>query len=928
MSCSAESVMTSDHSLTINKEIIFKYDNISTIEEAYGELIKFMKTHKSDANTCKFRSYGNPFIGMDIPEEEYDTLAELLSRYSILDKGLPQHGICIGRKQNEKHLLMIDLDVKTTSYHKFTEYYPFFYKLAQAISKHIGSQSFKVYTRKEYQKDNLCKNGAHVLFTDIVVNPGITVALESDDIKDCLQDIYNIDTSVDIKDIIDKVSFGNGLIGLLGSRKPESKQYWEVTLQNDEYRFSCGMKYTEENVLKRMMAIKETMLFPRGNEIELCDQEQRSIRLIFDQADQVPVAKVTRSNKELFKEQPDFISKLVDLIGKQYLTNYESWLKIGMAIKQSGGTVELFDKISQKAKNYDSFNAIKTKWESFKDDYHGNKVTIGTLKYYARLSDPVGYESLCERNKTLEYVVNNYTDCLMVDYLCTCNDDASNFIKKLRCRCNKEVNRVGLCVSNWYSYNGVYYKEIDEGVIKEKLFDSLYQRINCIYKDYKAVLDVIIAYEECEGKKDVKNLKKSNDLYNIKEILESINGDNKKKLSNLKKVYQNLVKNAKTVRDKINDSSERNKLLTVLQDKTILKNTEYISEFNNQQSTVVFENGVYDAFEKKMIHSEKNTFSCRRNFVQPTQHSIDIFDKYMASLFPDVRVRTLMYELLAKMLTPDPIQYIIFFTGVGSNGKSVFITFLEKLLGDYFKGVSGAFFSGEVKKGSCDPELVDTIHRRCISVNEPAKNNKLAGSFIKSLTGDDYITARGLYKDNVTWKPTAKHIITCNDIPSTDDLTEGFKRRLIIIPFTAKFLTEEAYKAALEEGEEDVALRDDLLIRELMKPETLDEIASLLVTKYYNIRCAYDLPDPCKKFNMEYIKSNDPFDSWIEECLTIDADSTVEMQVLYDNYKNYIELNTNEKKLPKVKFETLLKQKTKCSCAHVGKRPVTGVRLN
>ena len=938
--------------LTIEKKKSFKYDNLTTIDSVWKELVNFIERHKTNKkhqNCCLFGSYSKPFGNLNIKEEEYEDMIELLARYSFLDDEDENHGICIGRKQEGEHLLMIDIDVKTKDKHDVGEYFPWFYKLAVAIADFIGSKEYRVFTRKQYYcKDKkVWKNGAHVIYKDIVIESGIKIDFTSSkEIQELLQVIYEIDTCVVKNDIIDNVSFGKGLIGLIGSRKPESHQYWPVELIDGDLHFSVGKKLTSDDVLlERMNDIRTSMLIPLGNELYITERFrvlEENNKTVSGVANSDRSTVVSAEAETVCKGLPfettvgrslsgvhfsnGFLNKLVDLISIQYLTNYESWLKIGMGIKTCGGSIELFDKISQKAKNYGGFESINKKWESFKDDYYGDKITIGTLKYYARLSDPSGYEALCERNKTLEYVVNNYTDCLMIDYLCSNDSDSSGFIKDLRCRCAKETNRVSLCVTNWYHYNGVYYKEIDEGEIKTKLFDPLYNQINEIYKDYKEIVNIITQMQEC-NKSELKKLKNKKSRYNLREILDSLNGSSENKIKRLKSTYMSLAKKAQNVRDKIKDSNERNRLLTVLQDKAIIKNVEYIADYNNKQSTVVFENGVYDAFEKKMIDCKKNTFSCKKTFTEPSKETIELFERYMISLFPDIRIRTLMYELLAKMLTPDPIQYIIFFTGVGSNGKSCFIAFLEKLLGDYFKAATGSFFSGEVKKGGCDPELVDTIHRRCISVNEPSKGVKLAGSFIKSLTGDDYITARGLYKDNVTWRPTAKHIITCNDIPSTDDLTEGFKRRVIIIPFQSRFLGEESYKKGLENDEFDIALRDDVLIRELMKEETLNEIATLLITKYYNIRSVYDLPEPCQKFKDEYIKSNDPIDSWLEENCELDESYNVELQVVYDDYKKYIEENTNEKKLSKRKFEEVLRNKTKCGIGHNKIANVCGLKI-
>ena len=57
--------------------------------------------------------------------------------------------------------------------------------------------------------------------------------------------------------------------------------------------------------------------------------------------------------------------------------------------------------------------------------------------------------------------------------------------------------------------------------------------------------------------------------------------------------------------------------------------------------------------------------------------------------------------------------------------------------------------------------------RMCV-LNELNCDEKLNESFIKSLTGDDPISARPLYKDVVTFNPICKIFICSNNKPCFD----------------------------------------------------------------------------------------------------------------------------------------------------------------
>lgn len=62
---------------------------------------------------------------------------------------------------------------------------------------------------------------------------------------------------------------------------------------------------------------------------------------------------------------------------------------------------------------------------------------------------------------------------------------------------------------------------------------------------------------------------------------------------------------------------------------------------------------------------------------------------------------------------------------------------------------------------------------------------------LKKLTGNDEYPGEFKYKTPFKFRNFAKLIFSCNEIPETDDTTDAFFRRLIIINFTQQFLAEK-----------------------------------------------------------------------------------------------------------------------------------------
>lgn len=70
-----------------------------------------------------------------------------------------------------------------------------------------------------------------------------------------------------------------------------------------------------------------------------------------------------------------------------------------------------------------------------------------------------------------------------------------------------------------------------------------------------------------------------------------------------------------------------------------------------------------------------------------------------------------------------------------------------------------------------------------ISLHLPSKSIDDNGMF-KALTGEDFITAERKNKDPFSFRPYARFLFSCNEIPRNyGDRSEGFYRRLIIIRF-------------------------------------------------------------------------------------------------------------------------------------------------
>ena len=86
------------------------------------------------------------------------------------------------------------------------------------------------------------------------------------------------------------------------------------------------------------------------------------------------------------------VNDLLNIIDVTYLKNYADWTKIVWSAKNCNVEADFIDMISQKADNYEASGFINV-WSSTYPAY-----TIGTIKYYAKLSNSEEYYKILHKN--------------------------------------------------------------------------------------------------------------------------------------------------------------------------------------------------------------------------------------------------------------------------------------------------------------------------------------------------------------------------------------------------------------------------------------------------------------------------------------------------------------------------------------------------
>lgn len=144
-----------------------------------------------------------------------------------------------------------------------------------------------------------------------------------------------------------------------------------------------------------------------------------------------------------------------------------------------------------------------------------------------------------------------------------------------------------------------------------------------------------------------------------------------------------------------------------------------------------------------------------------------------------------LQKAIGYTLTGNIDEHSLFFLyGGGVNGKSTFVETIRRLLGEYAQKINVEALMTSWNMGTtASPFVAAMAGARFVLASEIEERRKINDAVIKDLTGGDVITARFLFSNPFTFKPTHKIWLYGNHKPVVSDSSLGFWRRIRLVPF-------------------------------------------------------------------------------------------------------------------------------------------------
>ena len=428
----------------------------------------------------------------------------------------------------------------------------------------------------------------------------------------------------------------------------------------------------------------------------------------------------------VIKSDLSFQKEVVELIDVDpYLDEYQHWMRIVAALKTEGFDKEFATKISKKSGKYDDKGFDKM-W-----DAKLTQITMGTLNYYAKLSNPTAYSRLfAKKDMTAEF---NGTDFGLAEKF--------------------------------------YEMEGDDMVYQN---DTLY-----LYHNNKWIVDA--KFEKVKMR-----FQKTMSLYVNNILREHIAAENKAGI-NEATVALRKVQTYKKVADCVQSLKS---LLAVADMKYDVKFDVGIEQFYNLH----FQNGVYEIKTKTFRPRNKTdyvTLTLPWDYIPKENVKPEILGEvrsFFTKLQPDEEQRRFTVSYMAYCLTGSTGHQVMKMN-IGyeaSNGKSTEISIHQKVFPIYTTKLDKRTFNQDFEKRHKELKQMITSPIRLAYIEE-LDRKRLDVDIIKDVVDGKDLTVEVLYGTRMQDKIQCK-LMTCSNKDMNMEADEGVKRRVRVQYYKSKFI--------------------------------------------------------------------------------------------------------------------------------------------
>jgi P4 family phage/plasmid primase-like protien len=378
----------------------------------YQFLCKY-KTLKTGAFT--HTSLGDPLGSYYIPMEQEDIFYKLYG--SSVKNG---ESLYLTEKHRNLSPILLDFDFRYHTNGELKRIYTITHLneivqiYVKILNEYFDTENIKIYLFEKgnptIYKDDIAKDGIHIIIPEIVTKPAIQYILRERFIKEANNLFTKIGFSNSIEDIVDKCIIEKNNWLMYGSTKPNSEIY-KVTrtyeIKNKDVELISNSKISTNEKVKlfsiRNKFNENKIKIEKKNEINnyenILNKEQKKTIILQQATYKYP----NKMNKNYY-DNIELVKKFVGILNPKRAIEYDSWIRLGWCLKTiDERLLETWIEFSKNSKKYEDGECDKL-WDKMKEIGLG----IGTLRMWAKQDNPKQYEDVT-RSDWKQYLLKAIT---------------------------------------------------------------------------------------------------------------------------------------------------------------------------------------------------------------------------------------------------------------------------------------------------------------------------------------------------------------------------------------------------------------------------------------------------------------------------------------------------------------------------------------
>ncbi|MGP4107940.1 DNA primase family protein [Virgibacillus sp. L01] len=308
--------------------------------------------------------------------------------------------------------------------------------------------------------------------------------------------------------------------------------------------------------------------------------------------------------------------------------------------------------------------------------------------------------------------------------------------------------------------------------------------------------------------------------------------------------------------------------------KAIQREAVTVDEMNTHRNYINLKTGMLSLDTFKLFQHHPDYLSTVQIPVEyDSQADCPLFKKFMNEItVEDTKLMQVHQEIMGYFLTAETkAEKAFYYFGGGANGKSVLASIITSLVGS--ENISSIPLANFGEQFGLESLINKTVN---IASENETGGKPLRTENFKAIVSGDPIRINIKYRTPIHYKPFTKLLFLVNNLPDSMDVTHGYFRKLMVIPFNRTFHLDERNVNLIEELSGELPGILNLAIEGLKR---------LRRNQYQFSSC-----ETIEQFHQSYYTEQNPVAEFFEEHIKLDGNSRTKQSEFHKKYLYWLGL--------------------------------------